>query len=443
MPSNRSKSTDQEPRKRRAGNQSYDLARYDRSSYASGERSNRTSARRPSSSKREYPDRPFSSERGRGSNHPSNADRYGRASYNYGRVSERPQQRNDRSARVNGVEGKLNSSQNTQIYSRKNSRYTSKNVHRDRNVRRILIGILIVALTLLICGGLVFAKFVKSVDSKLQEGKTEEELLAIQDSLVPRYDDEAPFYIMLIGSDRRADDEDMGARSDTNIVARVDPATNTVTLISIPRDTKINLPGYGTQKFNAAYSYKSTAGAIQAASDLLGVDISHYAEINFESMITLIDELGGVEVYVPTDINDGAVLQEGLQTLSGEGALGFARSRAYEDGDITRTSNQRLLIEAIINKILSLPAERIPGVVLTIADCVSTDLTTTEILSLAMRFSDVDSLTIYSCMVPCNYDGSYLAVSQTALTEMMEIIEMSGDPSTLETTAITGSSLNQ
>lgn len=333
------------------------------------------------------------------------------------------------------------SQQDIQKYSRNNVSYAQRRTRKSKRSRRVLVGILLGVLALLLCAVGAFAWFVNSVDNRLQEGKTEEELLAIHDSLIPRNNVEDPFYIMLIGSDRRENDKSMGARSDTNIVARVDPQTNTVTLISIPRDTKISLSGYGTQKFNAAYSYNGTAGAIKAASNLLKVDISHYAEINFESMVELIDALGGVEVNVPADINDGAVLKKGLQTLSGEAALGFARSRAYADGDITRTSNQRLLIEALINKILSLPADKLPGTVLSIADCVSTDLSTTEILDLALQFADVDNLTIYSCMVPSYIDGQYLVVSQSALNGMMDIIEASGDPSTLETSAITGSSL--
>ena len=118
--------------------------------------------------------------------------------------------------------------------------------------------------------------------------------------------------------------------------------------------------------------------------------ISHYAEVNFEKIVQLIDAVGGIEVDVPELIDDpdagDVVIEEGLQTLDGEAALTFARSRSYADGDFTRTSNQRLLVEALINKVLQTPVNELPGVIQSAAECVTTDLTATEIIDLAMRF---------------------------------------------------------
>ena len=69
--------------------------------------------------------------------------------------------------------------------------------------------------------------------------------------------------MMLIGSDKREGDDEGGARSDTNIVVRVDPTSNQATLVSIPRDTMIDIDGYGTNKFNAAYNYGGAAATIR------------------------------------------------------------------------------------------------------------------------------------------------------------------------------------
>lgn len=306
-------------------------------------------------------------------------------------------------------------------------------------------------LLVLVGCGAAFAHFVSKVDQELSNGKTAEEQEAIAGALADRANSTDPFYMLLLGSDARANDASMGARADTSIVVRVDPKTNTATLVSIPRDTMIYIDGSGPYKFNAAYSFRGTAGAIEAASKLLNVPISHYAEVNFENLVDLVDAVGGVEVDVPARINDSdagdVTIEKGLQTLDGEAALVFARSRAYVDGDFTRTSNQRLLIEALLNKVLSLPVEQMPGAIQSAAKCVTTDLSLTELLGLATEFVDDDGeLTIYSAMVPSTtsmVDGvSYVVTDESGLKKMMEVVAQGGDPSTVQTYGATGSSLN-
>lgn len=360
----------------------------------------------------------------------SDAAQYSRSSGNYG----------------NGGHGNNGQRKSVKRRSVKESR-KRLNLSKGTKVSVIVLAIL---LAILIGGGIVFYKFISSVNDELVGGKSEEEMLAIQDSLVARDDLSEPFYVLLIGSDARAN-ENIGQRSDTNVVVRVDPSSNKATMISIPRDTKIVYKG-STMKFNAAYAYDGAAGPIRAASDLLNIEISHYAEVNFESLIDLVDVLGGVEVDVPQRIDDwkagDVVIEEGLQTLDGEAALVFARSRAYADGDFARASNQRLLIEAIVTKVLSLPVEEIPGVVQAAAKCVSTDMTASDIFSLAMAFVDDDGeITIYSSMVPSSLtmidEVSYVVADQAGLRKVMEAVEAGEDPSTVETSGITSSSLDK
>lgn len=272
----------------------------------------------------------------------------------------------------------------------------------------------------------------------------QEEAAAVEEALTPTVSNQ-PFYMMIIGSDTRNDDE--GQRSDTNIVARVDPATGTITLISIPRDTAITLDGYGTQKFNAAYNYYGAPGAIKAAEDLLGIKISHYAEVDFSGLVDIVDAIGGVTVDVPMEINDmdaGGSLPAGLQQLDGENALVFARSRSYVNGDFQRTTNQRLLIEAMVNKIMTLPATDLPNVISKGAKSVSTDMTLTDILGYAQAFQKQGKVTMYSAMVPsttAEKDGISYVVCQTAtLQQMMAVVNAGGDPSTVTTDSTVSSS---
>ena len=332
----------------------------------------------------------------------------------------------------------------TSQYSRSNPNYQKKNRKGSRG-KKIAIAVVLAVLVVFVGAGTAAALWVNSVNDTLTKGqKSATELDEINDVLVKTTTFEEPFYMMLIGSDARADDESMGARSDTNIVVRVDPTTNSATLISIPRDTMINIDGYGYCKFNAAYSYGGAALAIKEASELLGVNISHYAEVDFDSLIGLVDTVGGVDVTVDQRINDpdadGSVIgqkkiiiEAGEQHMDGETALVFARSRAYADGDFTRTANQRKLIAALAEKILSMPLAKLPGIVQTAAGSITTDLSVTDLYSLATQFQDGGELSMTSCMVPSitgmYKSASYVFCDENALATMMQTIEAGGDAS--------------
>lgn len=327
----------------------------------------------------------------------------------------------------------------TQQYSRNNSQYSVSSQKSGKRGKKIAIGVLCTLFVVLLSGGTAFALYVNSINDALNGNKTAEERQAIADTLAPVHNYSEPFYMLLIGSDKREGSEEDGQRSDTNILVRVDPKECVVTLVSIPRDTKIEIDGYGTNKFNAAYNYGGAASTINEANQLCGVKISHYAEVNFEELIGLVDAIGGVEVDVPELIDDpdagNVVIQPGLQHLDGESALVFARSRSYADGDFTRTSNQRLLIEAIINKVMSMPITDLPGAIQAAAKCVTTDFTVNNLIDLAMQFKDLGDLTMYSAMVPsttADIGGvSYVITDKTALKEMMKLVEAGEDPSTI------------
>ena len=112
------------------------------------------------------------------------------------------------------------------------------------------------------------------------------------------------------------------------------------------------------------------SGAIEAAEDLLDIEITHYAEVSFNDLANLVDAVGGVTVENESKIDnkkcdwDGNhyVIEEGTQHLSGGAALTFARNRDYPDGDFTRQKHQRMVIEAIANEVLNAPLTSIPGI---------------------------------------------------------------------------------
>lgn len=249
-----------------------------------------------------------------------------------------------------------------------------------------IVGGLLALLVALFAAALIFVNVISS-----SMNTNDPELSAALDQV----DGQDAYYTLLLGSDARKNQMESEARTDVIILARVDPKTATATLVSIPRDTLVNIEGYGANKINASYSYGGAAGAVNAVEDLMGVSISHYAEVSFTELESLVDAMGGVDVNVTEAINDpkagNVTIDAGQQTLNGEQALVFARSRAYTNGDYTRGNNQKILVNAIVKKMLSLDAAAMPGVLMKCADCVSTDYNFTDLLALAMTFQQANN----------------------------------------------------
>ena len=347
------------------------------------------------------------------------------------------------SAPANGTGAQAGAS----AYSRTSSVYSHSSAKKKSGRgKKIAIGIVAAVIVALVGCGTALALYINGINDKITTGnKTEEQLNAIDEQLVSA-DLNKPFYMMLIGSDIREGQAQSESRSDTNILVRVDGSNNQVTMVSIPRDTAIDIDGHGVSKFNNAYTYDGAAGVIREASELCGVEIAHYAEVNFGNLVSLVDAVGGVDVMVDERIDDtdadgstgipGAkriIIEAGEQHLNGEQALVFARSRAYADGDFTRTQNQRKLIQAIVDKVLALPVTELPGVIEAAAQSVTTDLSVTDIINLAQQFQDEGDMTMYSAMVPsvAQYVNgiSYVFTDTGQLSEMMKVVEEGGDPS--------------
>ena len=294
-------------------------------------------------------------------------------------------------------------------YSRNSGNYTSSKYSMSTGAKIGMFLLIAAIIAGLVFGGLFIMKELRKreINEDLHGGRTAAEMQAIDEQLTGSITYEEPFTMLLLGSDARSDDPEMGARTDTIILVRVDTANNTVSMLSIPRDTMIYIDGYGTQKFNAAYTFGGPAGTIAAVKDLTGIDIDHYAEINFEGMVDLIDAIGGIDVEVDEEIYDPDAgdyyIPEGYQHLNGEEALTFARSRAYADGDYTRVSNQRKVIMALLYKMLETPASELTDLIKTSTSFVSTDsaMDFDFIYAVAdqMRHNDLP-ITIYSATLP-------------------------------------------
>lgn len=205
--------------------------------------------------------------------------------------------------------------------------------------------------------------------------------------------------VLIVGVDKRKDDEWEATRSDTLLLATFNVADKTVKLASIPRDTFAYLPlADTTTKINHAYTYDGIDGTIEAVEELFDIPVDYYIEFNFESFIEIVDSLGGIEVDVPITFTEqdstgkaGTVsLKEGLQTLDGEEALALARTRKI-DSDIYRGQRQQLVIEAIVDKALSLDSfSKMGDIIDGIDGNFTTNLTVNDMLAFYKYGTDVE-----------------------------------------------------
>lgn len=219
-------------------------------------------------------------------------------------------------------------------------------------------------------------------------------------------DDKKRTNILLLGVDARKGEEI--SRSDTIILASIDPKLNRAALVSIPRDTKISgSAAGGMDKINAANVAGGPEYAVEKVEELMNEQIDYYVEVDFEGFKNIIDALGGVTIdvdqrmYKPSeDIN----LKSGLQTLDGYGALAFVRYRDYPMGDIERTEHQQAFLKALGQEVLK-PATivKLPTLVREVKANVKTNLGLKDMLKMAAWAPGFTSESIVAQTLPGSF----------------------------------------
>jgi LCP family protein required for cell wall assembly len=145
-----------------------------------------------------------------------------------------------------------------------------------------------------------------------------------------------------------------GGRTDTIMLLHI--GAGKPTLVSIPRDSLVAIPGYSTQKINAAYAFGGPELLVQTLEENTGVRIDRYVEIGFAGVVSLVDAVGGVEICPEEDMEDdkaGLDIEKGCQEVDGKTALGYSRTRKFASGDIQRVQNQREVIAGLGRKLRS------------------------------------------------------------------------------------------
>jgi LCP family protein required for cell wall assembly len=204
--------------------------------------------------------------------------------------------------------------------------------------------------------------------------------------------------------------------SDVMLLIKFDPETKKVAMLSVPRDTRTEIEGYGMKKINAANAEGGPALTAKTVSNLLGgVGIDRYIRINVLGVSKLIEALGGVNIYVPKDMKyrDDSQhlyinLKAGQQHLNGEQALQLLRYRHDELGDIGRIQRQQMVLRSLIEQTLNpTTIARLPDILNVVKENIDTNLSVEELVALVGFGSKINRSNMQMLMLPGRFSDNH------------------------------------
>jgi LCP family protein required for cell wall assembly len=247
-------------------------------------------------------------------------------------------------------------------------------IHRPRRrwgwKRRIGVGLIVLLVVVIIwsiAGYLSFRHGVDKANARLQSSVPP--VLAKQNGMLLSH----PTTMLLLGRDHQNNDRRVGLNnSDSIMILRTDPSRHRLVYLSIPRDLRVPIPGYGEDRINSAFPRGGAALAIRTIENLTGLEINHVMIVDFSSFKSLIDNIGGVDINVPAPILSnrfdcpysasrcahwqGYRFHKGMQHMNGQRALIYSRIRENQlnpaDSDITRGLRQQAVMRAVMAKLL-------------------------------------------------------------------------------------------
>jgi LCP family protein required for cell wall assembly len=252
--------------------------------------------------------------------------------------------------------------------------------------------------------------------------------LAVQPTPAP-WEGSERVNILLMGIDRRPG-EPFVSRTDSMMIISIDPEGNSASILSIPRDLYVDIPGYGQDRINTAFVYGAVQGedyrdgaalAMQTVSSTLNVPIHHFILVDFGAFVRSIDLLEGIDVNVPYAIDDPLYpdmaegydplfIPAGLQHFDGVTALKYSRTR-HADSDFNRAYRQQQVLFAARNKALSLGLGemllRAPALYREVEEGIRTDLNLEQMLRLARTVGDIPAENMRSAVIDQDYVSSY------------------------------------
>jgi LCP family protein required for cell wall assembly len=264
-------------------------------------------------------------------------------------------------------------------------------------------------------------------------------IASIAKVVLPEWSGTERVNILLLGIDKRDDEPINGTRSDTIMIASIDPVAKSAALVSLPRDLWVTIPGctasmgcsYGQQRINFAHAVGGPDLVKRTVSNDFGIPIQYYARVDFRGFEELVDLVGGVLVDVDRPVKDDEYPTDnygyqriyyapGPQLLDGAHALQYARSR-HGTNDFSRARRQQTVIVSLRDRALQLNMlSRAPNMVGIVRESLATDLSPVQLLSLARLVSEIDRERIGNLVIDTNYavpfkgsDGADLLDPQT------------------------------
>jgi len=290
-------------------------------------------------------------------------------------------------------------------------------IHRTRRRQAIRRTALAVGLVLLvvIVGGVAWAY--SSIASAQRTMNKNSQVDGDLEEALTKYEPQEPFTVLLLGQDNRPGED--AARADTIIVAKIDPERDKVWMLSIPRDTRVEIPGHGVQKINAATFEGGPALMVDTVEEFLGVPINHYMDIEFDGFIQLVDALGGVYIDVDVEIDDpkasshgsftASRIEAGYQLLDGDHALTFVRSRDFPDADFTRMRHQQQFFKALADQATKITnVLKIPSAIRRTAKYMSTDMSLSKIVDVALALRDMGGSNVQTATLEGEWKSPYV-----------------------------------
>lgn len=318
-------------------------------------------------------------------------------------------------------------------------------VRRRKAAQRVALVVAILLVTVVASGGVwLYSLLHRAQETMNANSQADGDLEAALAEREPKQ----PFTVLLLGQDNRPGES--AARADTIIVARIDPENDKVWMLSIPRDTRADIPGYGTEKINAATFHGGPALMVDTVEEFLGIPINHYMDLEFDGFIQVVDSLGGVWIDVDTDIDDpkasshgsytASRIDKGYQLLDGDHALTFVRSRDFPDADFTRMRHQQQFFKALADQATKFDKVfKIPGIVEGVAQYMSTDMTIAEIVDVALALRDMGGSNVQTATLMGEWKSPYVWPDEDK-KEFLVSAMMQGLP--FDTTATVGAEID-
>lgn len=334
---------------------------------------------------------------------------------------------------VSHVGAATTSAEDDGAYSRRTSRagYVQEIQRRARRRRILFIAVaaLVVAVIAVVVG---VATYFGASDSKLslENSNAAEALVAAEDG--------APSYVLCAAQL----DSAKGSSSDSYLLARLDTSAKTISLVAIPGNLDVKLSDGMSHPLSDARSVGGDAELIRAVSSFADVDIAHFVTTDDEGIAGMVDAVGGVTLTLSEEVDDPRagtiVLSAGEQTLDGAAAQVLLRATNYTGGIETASSNRMAFTLALVQKALSTEGLDFAGLVGSAGSYLSTDMTSSQIMSAGDALRPFDQVTVYQCMVPgyeSDGDDPRFVSYSSEWASMLERLKAGQDPNEVDSSS--------